>query len=366
MSRKLSINVIYEQDQHGQPHGCPFIRLLRPLRHPSLQEHVELLASAQLAQQPAEVVIVERWWLPAPSEAQARALVAGVRARGATLLYTLDDNLLDVDEDEEGFAVAQANHRVAHYFLREADGLLVSTEPLAERLQHLNRHIRVLPNALDEQLLPAAAEVGKRLSTQADAAAPLVLGYMGTLTHAADLAIIVEPLRRLLHDFGERLKLQIIGVSQHRARLQALFGQRVELLDPGAAVHYEQFMPWFGQAARWDIALAPLTSRPFNRCKSDIKFLDYAAIGAAGIYSAIGPYAASIRHEETGLLVANTPDDWYAALRRLVEDAALRRHLAHTALQELHAGRTLHARAVDWLQAISELHGQAQQRRRAG
>lgn len=359
----MIINAIYEQDQYGNPHGCPYIRLLRPLAHPSLQGRVELLATPQLAPTQADVVIVERWWLPAPTEAQAHALVAQVRARGSTLLYTLDDNLLDVDEDEEGFAVAQANQRVAHYFLREADGLLVSTPALAERLARLNPYIRILPNALDEQLLPPQQEVAARLSQTQTQDAPLVLGYMGTLTHAADLEMIIEPLRRLLTELGERVVLQIIGVSQQQARLQALFGKQVQMLDPGAAVHYEKFMPWFGRQAHWDIALAPLTGRPFNRYKSDIKYLDYAALGVAGVYSAQGPYAATIRHEATGLLVAEDVDAWYAALRRLVDDAALRQRLALGALQELHATRTLATRAVDWLTAIEDLHSQARQRR---
>ena len=64
-----------------------------------------------------------------------------------------------------------------------------------------------------------------------------------------------------------------------------------------------------GSAARasaWDVAVAPLHDTAFNRCKSDLKFLEYAALGLPGIYSDVVPYKHAVRHEETGLLTENT------------------------------------------------------------
>ncbi len=354
----MIVNVLFEHDDRGNPHGCSHIRLLRPLAYPTLKNRLKMLASRDLAAERADVVVVERWWLPACDEAQAHRLVRDVRARGSTLIYTLDDNLLDIDLDEEGSAVTEVRKRITRYFIREADGVIVSTPALAQRLSHLNSRIRVVPNALDEQLFLTDG-FDPLLSPPRPAEAPVVLGYMGTLTHAADLALMIGPLRKLMARYGARVQLEIIGVSQNVNRMQALFGNRVRMLDPGDAVHYEQFAHWFSRNAHWDIGLAPLTDRAFNRCKSDIKFLDYGILGIPGIFSRVGPYADSVVHEQNGLLVDNAPQDWYAALSRLVDDPSLRQRLGRGAAEYVRSQRVLNVRATDWLAAIEALHNQA-------
>ena len=60
----------------------------------------------------------------------------------------------------------------------------------------------------------------------------------------------------------------------------------------------------------------------FNRSKSALKFLEYAALGIPSICSDMSVYRDSVRHEETGLLIANDPDCWRDALERTV-DASL-------------------------------------------
>ncbi len=62
-----------------------------------------------------------------------------------------------------------------------------------------------------------------------------------------------------------------------------------------------------------------------------IKFLESAAVGAAGIYSRLPPYTEHVTHAETGLLVENRPEAWWSALEQLYADAALRRRIAASA-----------------------------------
>ena len=59
---------------------------------------------------------------------------------------------------------------------------------------------------------------------------------------------------------------------------------------------------------------------PFTRCKSDLKVLDYSALGIPGIYSRVTPYAATVNHGETGWLADNTTDFGRDALERRVTD----------------------------------------------
>src|SRR6202040_2211951 len=48
----------------------------------------------------------------------------------------------------------------------------------------------------------------------------------------------------------------------------------------------------------FDILLAPLEENPFNRCKSSIKMLEGAAIGAPVLVSPVKPYIDFIEHDK--------------------------------------------------------------------
>ena len=348
----LRVHLLYEHNADQQPHGCSVIRWLRPLRHPSIAAALEVTAGVALPATPVDILIIERLWAPHFTLAKARQLMQAARQIAGRCLYTLDDNLLDLHLDQNWQSYPSDEERnIIRYLAREADALIVSTPALAARMAGFNAQIHVLPNALDEGLFADAAAA----PPDADKPQKRRLGYMGTPTHFADLMLVYEPLRAFLHDDAQT-ELQILGISQNPEQIQALFADLpVCVLDTQGAVSYEAFVAWCVDHLRWDFAIAPLEDNPFTRCKSDIKFLDYALLGIPGIYSQVGPYAHSIRHESTGLLVHNQPDAWQTALHRLATDAALRAHIRTQAHAEVRAQRTLQTQASQWLNTLKAL-----------
>lgn len=355
----LVVNVLYEHDHSGEPHGCSYIRLLRPLSHPSLNTDVRLIQSRQLSSELADVVIVERWWKPGLLEKDAIQLVNAVKQRGATLIYTLDDNLLDLGSDEQGDTVPDEKLRATRYFIRSADGLIVSTPELAQRLTAMNSMVIVVPNALDERLYANAARGIQRptfhLSRADQNDNRIRIGYMGTLTHAFDLQIIIEPLRKLLNRYADRVRFELVGVSSEQELIKRLFGPAAHILQPTYGAHYEKFVSWFQSTARWDIGLAPLSARSFNRYKSDIKYLDYGILGIPGVFSKFGPYTETVRDGVTGMLVDNHADAWYNAMEKLVLKKDIRRQMGICAFEYTVNERILKLRANDWLGAINKI-----------
>src|SRR5262249_55319210 len=95
----------------------------------------------------------------------------------------------------------------------------------------------------------------------------------------------------------------------------------------------------------WDIGIAPLADTPFNRCKSALKALDYAAMGLPILASDNAVYRGSAADGVAGWLVPDETDAWFVALARLVRDSALRRQLAARARDAARAG-TLAAQAA--------------------
>jgi len=345
---RTSIVVVPETLDNGQFSPCAYIRLLQPLDHPAIGAGFDIvLADVEEAlRYRADIIATQRYAVP--DVAAAGALAAHCRRTGATLAYDVDDDLLHIPRDHPDAPALRPKTKVVQRLLRDAGAVFVSTPALAASLGPLRRDAAVVPNGLDERLwvdLPVGVLPGRRAP-----GGPVRLLCMGTATHGADFDLIEPVLARLKDAFGGRVEIDMLGVSA-----------RADLPDwvnrPGmprnATATYPGFVNWIVQQPGWDIGLAPLADTAFNRCKSAIKTLDYAALGLAVLASDVAVYRGSLADGPGGMLAANQPDAWYAALSRLVRDRELRRGLARGAVEAFGAQGTLarqaEARRSAWL-----------------
>jgi len=345
------VHVIYEYGNNSRPFSTSFIRLIRPLTHPWVHTHLDVTFGPGLSERPTDLVILDRLWRPDVSMELVTDLVKRVRQRGARFLYSLDDNFFDLEVSENRDYPPKGYLSIVTYLLSQADGVLTSTSSLRERLLEYNPHVQVIPNALDERLL-----VGRYLadSDQLGQLRKIVIGYMGTFTHDADLQMVLPALQAVARRHPGQIEFQMIGVTGNKSmkkKLQDLpiryVSQRLEEYE------YPLFMLWFTGHIRWDIAIAPLCDTPFTRCKSDIKFLDYSALSAAGIYSRVTAYETSVRHMETGWLSESFPEAWEEALETLITNHKKRLQIAQDAMRYLYTERILTYCAGNWPDAIT-------------
>jgi processive 1,2-diacylglycerol beta-glucosyltransferase len=340
--KKLSVHVLFEHGTDLKPYGIAHIRDILPLSHPANSDAIQLTYGLEYAR--ADVVIVERTWKPGIDLAEAEKLVAQVRRDGSRLVFSIDDNLLDLEQ------IPLATRMVLRYFCREADGVLVSTAFLQERLSGLNKSIFVLPNAVDERLFGEAKALA---ATDDPSEKKIVIGYMGTFTHDSDLMMVYQPLNQVLRRYAGRLEFQLVGGVSNPAVLEAFKGLAFRVLRvPVEDVAYPNFVAWMKKNLDWDLAIAPLEDTRFNLAKSDIKFLDYSALGIPGIYSRVPSYSGTVRHLETGYLVENTPAAWEEALETMLAEDGLREQLAVNARNYVSSSRTLEHCAYQWKEAL--------------
>ena len=372
------IHILYEHGTDLRPFGSAYIRLLRPLTHPALHESLEVTSGLRYdGRQDVDAVIVDRLWRPDISPALAESLVRMVRRAGVRLIYALADNFLDLPAEGKDWRPTEERLRVMRVFLCQADGVMVTTQALRERLLGFNPNIVVVSHALDERLLSgerlpegesrfgpgrkAFGYVNTLLGHALNIARPRhakqkVIGYMGTLTHDDDLMMVVPALRAVWQRHREEIGFQIVGVVGRADTHQALKGLPVRMVKPRPGQgEYPSFMSWFSSHLHWDIAISPLKDTAFNQCKSDIKFLDYSAMGAAGIYSHVAAYESSVRHLETGWLAENEVEAWVEALEGLLSDDRLRMQIAQNATRYLYTKRILARCAHNWLKALESL-----------
>lgn len=278
---------------------------------------------------------------------RVEAIVAAARRGGARVVIDLDDLVCDPDlarpEVIDGIrtcgldaASVRAHALRVRQAMAAADALFASTVPLAAHLRAAapDRPVFVLPNGFD-----AATHARARQAARARRTAPadglLRLGYAaGTATHQRDFAVAAPAVAALLR-------------ATPRARLVLFRGANgAPMLDPSAfpdlagmadRIEWRPAVPLEAlpeELARFDINLAPLeVGNPFCEAKSELKYFEAALVDVPTVASPTAPMAAAIADGVTGFLPSD-PASWLAALRRLAEDAALRRQVAAAAYRD--------------------------------
>jgi GT2 family glycosyltransferase/glycosyltransferase involved in cell wall biosynthesis len=319
---RKSVVLIPERFASGQMTPCAYIRLLQSFDHLAGIEGLDIvLADATEAQRyRPDVIITHRHAVDSLDDAEG--LHGHCREHDIALLYDLDDDLLDIPSDHPDVNELRPKARVVEYLIRAARSIWVATPSLKDRVARMGSGAVVVPNGLDERLwadLPPIRSVRQ---------VPVRVLYMGTSTHGADFALVEPALTRLHQTFPGRIRFELIGVTA-RGDLPE-WAHRISL-PTSANLSYPGFVNWMSQQSAWDIGIAPLAETPFNRGKSAIKMMDYAALGLAVVASDVTSYHDALADGVTGLLVANTETAWFDALSRLVREPALRLRLAREA-----------------------------------
>jgi glycosyltransferase involved in cell wall biosynthesis len=291
----------------------------KPLLRLHLQERITLdlklpfLVNRRSVER-ADVIVICR----VLSAAFARIL-QWARAAGTPLIYELDDNLVDVPEDIPGLEYARDPEvrRLLIDSLRAAGVVRVYAPSLRERLAEYSDRVQLVTGPLEWTMIP------DHLPPKAGNRVRLVYATSRAQDRIGEL--LVSPLRRALDAFP-RTELtiwgpKIDGLSDHpRVRHLAHIAE------------YDTYLSRF-VAEAFDIGLAPLPDDGFHRCKSNNKFREFAASGVAGLYSDMVVYNSWITHGDTGWLVPDGSDAWFAALEHAIGHADERARVATNARQ---------------------------------
>ncbi len=324
--------------------ACPELRLQRPLG--ACADRIDLSFCVHLEPQGrisvdsdslarADVVVLQRFFPQAGTAPLLEQLLGGQRP----LVYETDDFLLEIPEGNPAHAGSAAVCGWIARTLRAASAVSVSTLGLREALAPWRADAQVLPNLVDRRLFEAPVRARGRT---------LRIGYVGTATHARDLAVLEPALERLVQLYGERIQLVWFGC--HTPRLARLPRSEVIPFDLSYASYASRL-----RDARLDLVLVPLADNTFNRSKSNIKWLELSAAGVPGVFADLAPYRASVEPGATGLLARAEPEAWLEAIARMLEDEPLRVAIARRAQAEVLARFSLEAGAARFGDFYAEL-----------
>lgn len=232
---------------------------------------------------------------------------------------------------------AKSNIRTAAKF---CDAIVCSTPELASEMRKLTgmKDVRVAPNYVDRAFINGAL-TGRRSSEAAQGEKPRI-GWAGGVGHSSDLRVLDD----VIQHFGDRVEWRFLGFGTPKSI--DVLNQRPGGLEewkrnphwdevlPGVSIHpgcpFHEYARELGKL-NLDIALAPLEDNDFNRCKSNLRVLEYAAAGFPVIASDITPYRSC-----PVPLVGGTADAWINAIEAMLMTSREAR---------LNLGETLH----DWV-----------------
>jgi glycosyltransferase involved in cell wall biosynthesis len=234
------------------------------------------------------------------------------------IVYELDDDLLDlpIDPATPEYQTSTTRADQLRRYLASATIVRVYSEQLRQKILTLNSNVVRITGPIDWTLIPQHS--APRTSNK------IRIVYATSRIEDTLADIFLDAAEHLLDRFPNRVELVFWGY--HPARL----AKHPAVQFRNFVTNYDRFFSQFARAG-FDIGLAPLPNTDFYLSKSNNKFREYASCGIAGIYSNVSVYSDCVQDGKTGLLVANTSDDWFNAMARLVQDNELRAQIQNQA-----------------------------------
>lgn len=246
---------------------------------------------------------------------------------GVQIVLDNDDDIFTINEDNPYWATMDDRKTWwLQVMARHTRWLTTTNDHLAEEFRKRRRQppdnhpddtTFVIPNYISDDWQHPEFDNGDSV----------VIGYFGGSSHEQDLSRTgaIDAAAKLMHE-NKNIRFRAFGmpISKYlpRGRYEFVPGKR------GWGWIKELF-----PTLNMDIAIAPLHDNPFNYGKSNIKWQEATRAGAAVVASNIGPYASL--KPATAVLVQNRTDEWYKALKRLVDDVEGRKKLVANAKKEL-------------------------------
>ncbi|WP_141441389.1 glycosyltransferase [Vreelandella titanicae] len=313
------------------PTGSAYVRLLLPYQVPKVLKwnSVEVVQAFPDPNLYDKCTLIMQRNVPEASLYDIQSWVNEWKGKGHKLVYDLDDDLLNMEGFKSKGSFDTSSPDKVIFLAKSADLVTVSTNELKEKLYSFAKRIVVVKNSIDEKLWELKNERNHTLGDyKRFVGRPITIGYIGTPSHIDDVKIIESAIAKIKQKYGDKVKVEVIGVFENE---EASFGERVGLPKKR---DYPNFVDWLQRRVHWDIGVIPLEKNEFNKSKSFLKFLEYAALDMAIVVSDHPVYSEVAKDNENCLIASSSIDSWVEKISKLVEDCSLREKIAKKAFQE--------------------------------
>ena len=354
------MNVFYLSSGYD---GCCYLRLYLPCIHngyktdkPSrIGGKIPAKAVSQLVRG-SDVVVFHR-----AEEPEYYDLAKMLKKDGVKIVMDNDDTFKLADThplanfQPDGSAVDNLQRRSDNLdkFMKLSDMVTTSTEFLAKEYRAVNPNVRVLPNCVNPQ------DWDTPLKNETD---KVRIGIVGSAALEYDYIHVKDTLRALSARNDVELVLFGLGDKKHRKNnptVTKVFKEEYAFWDSLNIDHFPWVKNHVYQEAlndmRLDFMIVPRKDNYFNRCKSNVKFLEAAMLEIPVIAQSFkdGPYE-EILHKQNGILIRRN-EMWETEINNLIKHKYKREYLGRNAKQYVLDNYNIEDKAYLWEEAYTSL-----------
>ena len=258
--------------------GCGFYRVIWPLLAAQKAGVIQLRMPVEAVFLPADMIGTMRpdaiLFQRSHTEPQIRTMKEYRKATDSLFVYTIDDWIDATPKYSPHYKeIPPRMGKEVKLAIKECDRLIVTNPFLANIYGH-NIDTYVIPNYLPFSEWGESyynPDEDKRRDSRPR------IGWSGGAAHAGDLEI--------LHKIAQLLGNSVVWVFSGMTP-EGFNANNAEFIAPQGSDKYPKVLP----KLRVDLALAPLLNNDFNRAKSSLRVLEYAACGYPTIASDVLPY----------------------------------------------------------------------------
>lgn len=294
----------------------------------------------------ADVIVFQR-----PQELHQLDLAVGLRKLGKKIIFENDDTysglpLERLNNQKEIDLAVQINKNLQS-FLKFADGAIASTETLGEEYKKINPNTVVLKNCIDplDKLICKKNTTGK-----------LRVGLIGSVTSNDDYLHIKDQLRRL--DARDDITLVVMGVKNRDGSFLPTMKEDHDFWASLKNVEWHTYVPVTQYMSKvsslaLDVAIIPRKDHYFNKCKSNVKFLEMSLLGIPVLAQDFdgSPY----REDKDYLTLVSEDEDWYNKVIELKENREKFLSTANLAKEYVLKNYNIATYCHEWVKQIEKL-----------
>jgi len=300
-----------------------YSRLRRPGKMPrkilqtaycTVRRFAQILKSAQF-----DLVVIQREVFPL----LAPLLESLVLLRHPRVVFSFDDAIYAGHAD-----VSELNHPILYrlkytrgidYVIRNSCHVIAGNQILADYSRKWNDSVTVVPTMVD------CARYVPKPNTEKY---PITIGWVGSRSTAPYLQIAESALKKLALEYVGKIRFRFYGFPEYRPDLPECESLPFRL---DSEINDLQSL---------DIGLMPLPDTEWCRGKCAFKAIQYMASGVATVASPVGITPDIVQHNVNGLL-ANSADEWFEALKLLIDHGDVRARLTQAARRTIEASYSL-------------------------
>jgi len=297
----------------------------------------------------ADVICFQR-----PTSDPSLGLARLLKQRGKKIIFDNDDSYSGVPLDrlgnEKKVEIAKKLNKNLNDFIKIADGITTSTEFLAKEYRQINPNVAVLKNCIDPlDEYPCRKNITGKFR----------IGIIGSVTTNDDCNHIRDQIQRL-HDRND-VKLVILGVKLPDGKVMPGLQEDYDYWNslPNIEWHPNVYVTDYYSAIAdlaLDLSIIPRKDHYFNKCKSNLKFLDMSLLHipvlAQGFPDGLSPYQGV---DESYMTIINDNTTWYDKIIEIKDNYKEYKDLADKAHDYILKEYNIATYANTWTEEIKKL-----------